>query len=72
MVTALNAAIETQGSVANALTTSIAYIDGHFLIRYNTDGRTTYSIEILSDATAAESLDSCRIKRRVFGADDPW
>ena len=61
MVTALNAAIETQGSVANALTTSIAYIDGHFLIRITTpDGGlyplSGYSIEILSDATAAESL----------------
>ena len=33
LVTALNAAIETQGSVANTITTSIAYIDGHFLIR---------------------------------------
>ena len=33
LVAALNAAIETQGSVANTITTSIAYIDGRFLIR---------------------------------------
>jgi hypothetical protein len=60
LVTALNAAIATQGSVASTITTSIAYIDGHFLIRCTTTFLptvpTTYGIEILSDATAAESL----------------
>ena len=76
MVTALNAAIETQGSVANALTTSIAYIDGHFLIRITTpDGGlyplSGYSIEILSDATAAESLGFEQNQTaNVFGADE--
>ena len=76
MVTALNAAIETQGSVANALTTSIAYIDGHFLIRITTpDGGlyplSGYSIEILSDATAAELLGFEQNQTaNVFGADE--
>ena len=57
MVTALNAAVETQGSVANTITTSIAYIDGHFLIRcVGQIDEHPYGIEILSDATAAESL----------------
>ena len=68
LVTALNAAIETQGSVADlsghftglpeafTITTSIAYIDGHFLIRCSCTIAHPYGIEILSDATAAESL----------------
>ena len=76
MVTALNAAIETQGSVAHGLTTSIAYIDGHFLIRITTpDGGlyplSGYSIEILSDATAAASLGFVQNQTaNVFGADE--
>ena len=57
MVTALNASIEEQGAVANTITTSIAYIDGHFLIRcVGQIDEHPYGIEILPDATAAESL----------------
>ena len=68
LVAALNAAIEAQGSVVDlsghftglpeafTITTSIAYIDGHFLIRCSCTIAHPYGIEILSDATAAESL----------------
>ena len=67
LVAALNAAIEAQGSVVDlsghftglpeafTITTSIAYIDGRFLIRCSSTIAHPYGIEILSDATADAS-----------------
>ena len=56
LVTALNAAIEEQGSVAFTLTTSIAYIDGRFTIRCSSTMEHPCGNEIMSGATAAVSL----------------
>ena len=51
------------------ITTSIAYIDGHFLIRCSSTIAHPYGIEILSDATAAESLGFVQNQTAgVFGA----
>jgi len=46
LVAAMDAAIETQGSVANTISTSIAYIDDRFLIRCPAHLEHPYGIEI--------------------------
>ena len=57
ILTATNAAIATQGSVQNAITTTVAFSGDRFIIRCTADASVASSIEILYTAnSAAESI----------------
>ena len=61
----MNAAVVTQGSIANGITTTVAFINDRFVIRC-TAGSVVFGIQILgSAASAAESLGLGKLRQRV-------
>ena len=57
MLTAINAAIVTQGSVQNAITTTMAFSGDRFIIRCTADTSVFFSIQVvLGSSSAAESI----------------
>ena len=57
MLTAINAAIATQGSVQNAITTTMAFSGDRFIIRCTADTSVFFSIQVVQgSASAAESI----------------
>ena len=57
MLTAINAAIVTTGSVQNAITTTMVFSGGRFIIRCTADTSIFFSIQVVQgSASAAESI----------------
>ena len=57
MLTAINAAIVTAGSVQNAITTTMAFSGDRFIVRCTAGASVAFSIEILASSdSAAESI----------------
>ena len=57
MLTAINAAIATQGSVQNAITTTMAFSGDRFIIRCTADTSVFFSIQVVQgSSSAAESI----------------
>ena len=61
----------TQGSVANGITTTVAFINDRFVVRY-TSGSVVFGIQVLgSAASAAESLGFSQTQTAgVFGDEE--
>ena len=69
MLTAMNAAIATQGSVANAVTTAIAFSGDRFVSRCTAGTSVVFGIQVLSGSSAAESLGCVQNQAAgLFGA----
>ena len=72
MLTTINAAIATQGSVQNAITTTMAFSGDRFIIRCTADTSVFFSIQVVQgSASAAESIGFVqnRIQQGSTGGD---
>ena len=72
MLTAINAAIATHGSVQNAITTTMAFSGDRFIIRCTADTSVFFSIQVVQgSASAAESIGFVqnRIQQGSTGGD---
>jgi len=72
MLTAINAAIVTAGSVQNAITTTMAFSGDRFIIRCTADTSVVFTIQVVQgSASAAESIGFVqnRIQQGSTGGD---